>query len=328
MHTRHAKCPKCGAGGVHFGGRRRRCRNCRTTWSIRQQRRGRRPRRTTSDLPRRVLVAGRTARVLAADFGCSIAAANKRLRYSLEQLAQQPLAGGIPDGDLVLLADGLWFSFQCRPWVLYDMAVKPVTENIAYVLDPLILPGKETARCWGQAIATIPDDILERIRALISDGFRGSRAIAREYHWVQQRCHFHVLAQLYNRLGIRKPRLPGQPIRLEIYAAVRTALGTASETELARATSSLRQLAGHTECPRRVAGIAREFLRDIALYRAYLRHPELQLPITVSTLESQHGRFRGAVTCVNNPQAVLRRVRGFIRLHPTITCNPAIYQQN
>lgn len=313
---------------MRFGGRRRRCRICHVTWSIKPRRRGRKPRRATGDMAQRVFVARQPTRLIAADFGCSTTAISKRVRFSLARLAQQPLAENLPDGDLVLLADGLWFSFQRRIWVLYDMAVKPVASDVAYVLDPLLLPGKETAPGWRQALATIPDSILDRVRALISDGFPGSKAIAREYNWVQQRCHFHILAQIYNRLGIRKPRLPGQKIRLAIYAAIRRMLDTTDETELARATSNLRRLAEHAECPPRIAGIAREFLRDVNLYRAYLQHPDLRLPRTVSTIESLHNLFREVACCVNNPQAVLRRIRGFIRLHPTIACNHAFHQQN
>lgn len=277
---------------------------------------------------RKVFVDKLPASLLAARLSCSVSAVRKRLRLALGRLGQRPLPSNIPDVDLVLLADGLWFMFKRRPWVLYNMAVKPVSDDIAFLLEPLLLPGRETAPRWREALATIPPEVNGLIKALVSDGFPGSKAITRERQWIQQRCHFHILLQLYNRLGKRKPALPGRKARLAIYAAIRVALETNDEAKLAGALGRLRRLAHHPECPPRVSGIAREFLRDVGLYRAYLEYPALGLPSTVSSIESYHSLVREITNCVNNPKAVLQRVRGYIRLHPVLTCNHKNHQQN
>jgi hypothetical protein len=48
----------------------------------------------------------------------------------------------------VLLADGLWLVFGERIWVLYNTAVKPVTADSAFFLDPFLMQGIEHAKGW------------------------------------------------------------------------------------------------------------------------------------------------------------------------------------
>ena len=246
----------------------------------------------------------------------------------LDRLVKQPAPRALPAGDLVLLADGLWFVFRRKIWVLYNMAVKPVTAESAFFLDPFLMQGKESAKGWRLAFGTIPDYVHGRIKALVSDGFQGCKAIVRERQWLHQRCHFHIITQLYNRLGRRKKRLPGHRISERIYRAVKVILKTTSERRLERRTALLHRLIADPCCRPGVAGITRQFLRDMQLYRTYLDHPELKLPATDSALESLHSRLREVASRVNNPTAVLRRIRGYIRVHPTFVCNGSNHQQN
>jgi hypothetical protein len=265
--------------------------------------------------------------MLATAFGCSARVIRKRHRAALDRLARLPVPRSVPDGDLALLADGLWFVFRRRLWVLYNMAVKPAASGSAFFLDPLLVQGKESAKGWRLAFSTIPDHVHEHIRALVSDGFQGCKAIVREHQWLHQRCHFHILTQLYNRLGRRKRKLAGHRISARIYRAVKVILKTTSERRLIQKTALLHQLIADPCCRPGVAGIARQFLRDEKLYRTYLDHPELRLPTTDSTLESLHGRLREVASRVNSPTAVLRRIRGYIRVHPTFVCNGSTHQQ-
>ena len=87
--------------------------------------------------------------------GVALPAYRYRFRQALQRFVARPGPQRIPPGGLVLLADGLWFQFDRRPWVLYLMALKPCTGNYAVFLDPLLLPGKEGASRWQQALATI-----------------------------------------------------------------------------------------------------------------------------------------------------------------------------
>ena len=265
--------------------------------------------------------------MLATAFGCSARVIRKRHRAALDRLNRRPVPQTILDGDLALLADGLWFVFRRRLWVLYNMAVKPATGDSAFFLDPLLIQGKESAEGWRLAFSTIPDHIHEYIRALVSDGFQGSKAIVREHQWLHQRCHFHILTRLYNRLGKRKKKLPGHRISARIYRAVKVVLRTTSERRVLQKTALINKLIADPCCRPGVAGIAREFLRDEKLYRTYLDHPELRLPATDSAVESLHGRFREVASRVNSPAAVLRRIRGYIRVHPVFVCKGSAYQQ-
>ena len=232
---------------------------------------------------------------------------------------------GLPDDNtpLVLLADGLWFRFRQLPWVLYDMAFKPVDLDTAFFLDPVLLPGDERAERWRKALATIPEHLRKRTRALVSDGFRGSKAIARKHGWVHQRCHFHLKATLASQLGRCSPGLRGIPVRRTIYRAVCEMLEPCSEDRLARLRQLLLEQSRHPDCPRRMGGAVREAIRNLLHFRAYLHHPELCLPTTVCAVESMHNLIRRSVTCINSPQALLLRCRSFLRLQPTIVSNGA-----
>jgi hypothetical protein len=266
--------------------------------------------------------------MLATAFRCSARAIRKRHYAALNRLIRQPAPRVLPDGDLVLLADGLWFVFRRRIWVLYNMAVKPVTADSAFFLDPFLMPGKESAKGWRLAFGTIPDHVHGHIKALVSDGFQGCKAIVREHQWLHQRCHFHIITQLYNRLGKRKKKLPGHRISERIYRAVKAILKTRNERRLAQKTALLCRLIADPCCRPGVAGITRQFLRDMKLYRTYLDHPELRMPATDSALESLHSRMREVASRVNNPTAVLRRIRAYVRVHPTFVCNGSNHQQN
>ena len=127
----HTKCPYCSGKIYHFGGRRRRCSQCGRTWSVRPQKRGRKPLRTGPNLPRLILLERHNARQLVPRYDCSAATLRYRAREHMRVIAERPGQLLIPEGDLVLLVDGLWSTFQDHYWVLYNMAVKPVTENVA-----------------------------------------------------------------------------------------------------------------------------------------------------------------------------------------------------
>ena len=78
-----------------------------------------------------------------------------------------------PTGWLIVLADGIRFFLEHKYWTLYVFAVRSQTGGKIYFLDPILLPGKESLGGWRIAFDTIPEDIKNRILALVSDGFRG-----------------------------------------------------------------------------------------------------------------------------------------------------------
>jgi hypothetical protein len=236
----------------------------------------------------------------------------------------------VPAGDLVLLLDALHFRFGRQEWALYNSALKPVGENLAYFLKPTLRSGHESARLWRDVLAAIVPDVRGRIRALISDGFRGVGTICHENGWVHQRCHFHLLAQFMGpRRRMVRVRSRSRGVRDKVYRAVCVALRTTDDQELAQAVDLLNQLVALL--PKRIGrwrGIVRRFLLELDDFRAYLRYPELHLPTTTSAIESMHSLMRTAVSRVNSPQAILRRAACLILLRPTISCNGPLHTQN
>lgn len=225
-----------------------------------------------------------------------------------------------PEGQLVLLIDGVWFEFRRQPWTLYLLALKPLDAPVAFFLDPVLLPDRESARDWEAALCTIPPTIVTRIVALVSDGFRGSHPLAHRHGWIHQRCHFHLIAQLQGRRG-RHTHLPTAPVREALYQTVRAALGTRSARRLARLRNDLLRIAHQPTCPHRLQMFARDFVRHLDAFRAYLAYPALHLPTTTNVVESMIRCLRDGVRTISSPTALQQWATAFIRLHPQMTCN-------
>ena len=225
MQSKHAKSPCCAARVRRFGPRRRQCVQCRHTWTVRPRRRGRPIHRTSSAALRRVFVKGCTlGQLFSKRAGVALPAYRYRFRQALRRLVAQPSPQKIPRGPLVLLADGLWFEFGGIPWVLYLIALRPCRGNQATFLDPLLLPGREGASRWQQAIASIPACAKHRIQAIVVDNLPGMRKIAQQHQWVLQLCHFHLLLKLQAGRRTVRYTLRGGPVRDEIHQLIRQAL--------------------------------------------------------------------------------------------------------
>jgi len=268
-------------------------------------------------------------RELAARCGCSASAVRHRLGDKLRATLNRPSPLLLPDnGGFVLVVDALWYYFRKHGlWVLYNMALRPIPGSMAFFLDPLMLEGREHENKLRNAIATISHTIRDRIRAFAADGFRSAGPLAQENGWIYQRCHYHLLAPLQSCLGTR-PSTPDKKKRTAIYRLLCTALTTEDRQELAAVLESLHELqAGGVRRATRWPGVIRQFLRDVGAFRAYLDYPDLQLPSTSNTVEAMHGLLRRVTAHVNNPDAVLRRAKAFIRLHPQITCQGTLQQQ-
>lgn len=243
-------------------------------------------------------------------------------------IAERPSQLVIPEGNLVLMVDGLWCTFRDHYWVLYNMAVKPVAEDVAYLLDPIQRCGRENARGWGAAINTIPGEIKERIRALVSDGLPGFETVAQQQGWISQFCHRHLIASLESKLGRHRRQLGSRWLRERIFAAVCDALATTDEHQLKLIEEQVEHFVERWDCTRRLRWTVTQFLRLKDSFRAYLLHPDLRLPTTTGSLESLHSLLRVAIGTANNPESAFRRATAFIRLRQTITCNGPILQQN
>lgn len=325
MGTRLAKSPCCRATIWAFGGRRRQCSQCRRTWRIRQRRPGRPARRLTLELLKRTLGQGQSLQQQAARRHVTAPALRYHFRRALDGVLRHAPAPGVADGDLVLIVDGVWFRFHRRLWTLYLLAIKPTTRAQATFLDPALLPGKESSPGWQHAVLAVPPALRARVKALVSDGVRGASGLARAQGWVHQRCHFHLLAQLYGRRG-RYKHLTARVWREAVFRGVREALRTRDPERLAQLQQTLRGLAAQPRAPFRVRMIVRDFLRELDSFRTYLRYPELRLPTTTNVIEAMANILRSRLRPLNTPASLRRWATGVLRTRPTMVCNGALPQ--
>ena len=325
MNSLQAKSSCCGACVRRFGSRRRQCGECRRTWTIRPRRRGRPRHRLAPGLLKQVFLESFSLRQLCARrVGVALPAYRYRFRQALRRFLARPGPQRIPSGPLILLADGLWFTFDQQPWVLYLTALKSCAGTHAVFLDPLLLPGREGATRWRQAVAAIPASARRRIQALVVDNLPGMQRIARRHGWALQLCHFHVLLKLQvRRRGVRYV-LRGGAARAAIDAGIRDALELPNGRRLQRVLRRLQRLSTTSSVTARIQTTVRAFLQDVAAYRTYLVHPALHLPATTNAVESMCRLVREMLRRNRaglNPQALLQWATALIRLRPLIRCN-------
>lgn len=329
MKNVHVKSPCCQETIIRYGNRRRQCAHCGTTWSIRPRKRGRKRRRIHRVLISQVFSDKRTLTSLARRKGISQPGITKRFRRSLAWYGRRkPACVSFRARAYILLADALWFRFSDERWTLYLRALKPTTHHTATFLDPILLPGKENARDWRNVIGSTPESLKNRVKAFVSDGFRGSKKIAKCYRWIFQRCHFHLIAQLQVRRGRRKRSLPGRQTREDVYQTVRAILVRKNRSRVRMLKEQLKTVIRRRDCPRKLRSIVREFLRDISHFRAYLNHPHLNLPTTTNTIESMNSAIRSVCGNLRTPESLARWTIALIKHHSTFTCKGTKYQQN
>lgn len=327
MGTLQAKSGCCGAGVRRFGGRRRQCCRCHQTWSIRRKKRGPKARRRSKSLPRLVLLRKMPTGLLAQRYHRSTSNLQWRLRESLKPILAKQSAWLIPEGNLVLVIDGVWSIFHGRCWVLYNMALKPVASNVAWFVDPVLRPGRERVSHWEEALCTIPPETLQRIKAVVSDGLPGVEFLAQRHGWILQLCHRHLSAALTGRLGRRQRQRSIQQPGRGIKAAVHEILATMDDDRAMALCQEVLQLSQHPNCTVGLRRTARFCVLHQHAYRAYLLHPELRLPATTCALESMNRLLRQAISTANTPTSLLRRATAFLRLRKNITCNACRHQQ-
>lgn len=318
----------CRAKVIQFGARRRQCVECRRTWRVWPRKAGRPRLRHLDRLIHQVLIKRRSLTELAHAMRLSRQALSYRFLRALKlhfKLSKPNHPMG--HGDLVLLVDGLWFRFKGRPWVIYLMAFKRPADDTATFIDPVLRPGTESREGWICALQTIPAGSRENIRAIVCDNFMGSMTIARVNGWILQYCHFHLLASLHSKLGLRRPSTVGAiETRREAYELVRTALTTPDEHIRKAAEHRVRALGDSRLLPFRFSNILREFVRRLDNYRAYRNHPALRLPRTTGSMESMGRIIRdmlGRNRSLSTPETLQLWVTAYVRLRPKVACRPS-----
>ena len=304
MEIKHAKVGCTSAQVVRFGGRRRCCTNCGVAWRIRLKKRGRRRRRSSSEFVLRYFRHEiPSLRGLAQRKHQSRRCLELRLRRSRDFFLAHTPWPMIPEtGPLIVIADAIVFQHQGRWYTSHLFLVRSPDDLEAVILPPVILAGTETSTSWAIAFATIPAEVLTRIKALVCDGHRGLVYFAARQHWIIQRCHFHLLAAVSgrrSRFGRSRHREEGQ----RIYELVKRVLLTTDETQVPTLLNQIDDEALSTSSPE-LRRYLRGFVNAWEDFRSYQYHPELHLPTTNNTAESLAGCLR----------ELLHRARGFSSL--------------
>lgn len=321
MAAQHAKSPCCRGSINHFGKRRRQCSVCKHTWRIRQKRRGRKRKRIAFSLLNRILLRRHTIAQEKRNVHLSRSGIAVRYAKAMRAVIKRRYPHHLFRGPSILIGDGLYFKFKRKEWVMYLMAVKLAHGRKAYFLDPVLLEGRECYERWVQAVATIPLAVKKRICAFVSDGFRGSQLLSEQNHWLHQRCHFHLLANLVRGKSKRRYRVRSSRLRDKLLEATRTILNSRSTSVLAQARKTIRRLIGRSSCPPYIRKQALEFLEREQDFRTYLRHPKLNLPTTTNAIESTGQMMRKATRTARTPPSLILRAITLLRLKKYVICN-------
>lgn len=286
MKKRHVKSSCCGAPIVRHGERRRRCTNCRRTWSVRKKKPGRKHIRVHAVHTSVAFSSNETLRHKACRTGVGRETVRRRHVRTLETLVRQLPAPQAPKGDLLLLIDAKGFVFSGTRYTLHVMLLRPINSVEATIMDPVLLPEWETIQSWKHVIETLPFEVRSRIRAYVSDGLPNIQLLSTWYGWAHQRCHFHLIASFYRFRGRRWGRIQHKELREAIYQNILHSVRTKDETEVVEIINQLKATRRDTHCPSLLALRTQGFLRNIASFRTYQRYPELKLPTTNNACES------------------------------------------
>lgn len=305
MTTEHANgsrlSPCCQAPTSHHGGRRRQCRHCLETWSIRKKKRGRKQIRASPTLVGKYLSRSLPSlEEVAKQRGCSPETVRRRLAASRDRLLRSiPWKSSPHDTRLIALADGMEVRIEKTVITVYLILLKPLGSPEAIICPPHIVRGREDGRGWMAAFSQLPRDILMNICALVCDGKSSLKGAAIEHHWLLQRCHFHLLHSIGNYLsggGLSRTKI----LSFLVHRSVRMILTTEDPTRIERNKAHLAELLPFIRS-RGLRKVLIGFLRYTREYRTYLRHPHLDLPTTSNACES-------LIQCLRD---VCYRARGF-----------------
>jgi hypothetical protein len=241
----------------------------------------------------------------------------KRIRNELLKINQSPPQYYVPGtGKLILLVDGVWYKFKGQYWVIYLMGVRPIESNQAWILEPVLLPGKETGYKWKQVIESLPEELLNRVCAMVSDGIKGGKGIAKRHNWIIQRCQFHLIALLKNRHGNKQ-----DVISRGIEKRIKEILKMRDMEQIKEALLGVHQLVDAKQGTPRIKGVAREFIRLYKDFFGFLIYPEYRLPRTNNSMESYASLLRDKLYNISTSKALGLWIRGFIKLRKRIKCN-------
>lgn len=326
MSIQHTESSCCGAPVRHFGGRRRQCTKCLRTWRVYPHKRGREQRRKNKRLLERTLVDGQTIKQqhkLYYKNYCSLSALRKRFRSTLKSFVEKPPdhLNKLYSKNGILLADGTWYKFKNKRWTLYLFAFKPIKQSKAWLLDPVFLQGRESTKRWQKALETIPSELKQNIKAIVTDNTPTITKVVQAHQWVHQLCHFHLLSAFRRRKGSRDTTLNGRDTRQAIFENVYQFLKTKDQQKLEVLIVNLRKLSQHSDCTKKLTMMVNTLLKKKDNYQAYLAYPKLDLPCTTNTIESVVKIVKKQTKTLSTPKSVRLWSTGITRMKSFVTCN-------
>lgn len=284
MNKKHVKSPCCRAKIVKHGGKRRLCAKCEKAWTIRPKKRGRKARRMKAEPVRKYLKNERVPISKEHRAGTVVASRSARLRKERDAFNEKQSWRSIPDGPLILIADAIvkYHKGQWHTW--FFMLARSVDGEDAVILPPYYAKGREVYSEWGNALETISPLVLERVKALVSDGHRGLTSEVAWRGWLIQRCHIHLIMAIQarrSRWAMSRKRSEGE----EIFMMTNCVLKNPCALEARNAISRIEEI-GWLSSSKMLKKVLQGFVTSAEDYRTYLNHPELNLPTTSNTAES------------------------------------------
>jgi hypothetical protein len=286
MKKLHSKSPCCRGIIYRFGQRRRQCSLCKKTWRIRLKKRGRKQRRVHPDISRTVLERGESLRHQAKRLKKNRESLRRKHHQNLEHLLKRlpkPIASG---GSLIAVVDGWAVTIKGERYTVYLILLRAVSDNRAVVMEPYITKGYEHLPAWKVAFEELPNGTKKRICALVSDGLTGMHGLAREYGWVYQRCHFHLLKMMQSLRGKRWSTVKHKALRENMYQMIVAILQAPTERCVLKLSYQLRQSLANPKCPKWFALRTRGFFKQLAYFRSYRHFTDLHLPTTTNSAEN------------------------------------------
>lgn len=298
-----SKC--CKAKVIKHGGKRRQCKACKRTWSVKKRKRGRKAKRISKKYVDKVFKDNMYVKNIEKTSKLKTKNIYKRFKKSLESFATEENKPHIKGDGFIFIIDAKskYFknktNFQKELWTIYSIVVKPIDSNEGHILDPILRKGKESATNWIRIFKEeVPENLKNKALVLVSDGLRGIEKLAEEYNLIHQRCNFHILKELRKRVGKRKTT-KGRNIRKAIYELVDDALKTGSKENF----PLLIALSEMEDCPKPMKMIIKEFIRRHGDFISYLRFSELNIPKTTNAVESLHALYESKTAKINTPKA-------------------------
>lgn len=306
----------CCNGSVRlFGVRRRQCALCKKTWRVWKKKRGRKRNRLGMDLLFRYFEGHLFS------FRLEKRTLSARLRFLLQKFNKKTPWPEVPKGQLIAIADGLIEFFKGEKYTIYFILVRGIDASKAFILPPYLRAGGEVAVGWHEAFSRLPDEIFDRIAALVCDGHGGLVYLAKEQQLILQRCHFHLLAQIAHNASFGHLNRT-RDVGLKVKKLVEIVLYQKDPFAVQRALEVLQDI-NRSISSKKLKTVISGFLRHHEDFRTYLDFPQYFLPTTSNSAEFLNAQIRDLqyrARGFRTPESLFAWVIGFCKYQKSVTC--------